>query len=1466
MKNKFILPLRIISITTVIALIFGSVVSWNISASNTMSFADSALREDVVLSLTEDSHGECFNVYYGENADDDGLAASSFDERFSLKNSYIQHNFSMSNVTDYWKQNNDYMSTALYGKGQYRDFEMSIEYKGTLNKSGYASGILLFGVTDPTNWVTNEGGGFSVRNYNEGNSYLNGFVDGVYKAQVDPKTDYNKTKHFINTWDYWYKMTVKVQGSEATVSIDAMTSGYEPYSYTYDLGSEYTGGYVGFAAPCQISKYRNFKIVDLGGEVTPPAEKYKNDFKSGEDLVGFDCYYATDAKNGLGLQEGWEPYWELVDGGIRRTANTVGKVSYDTDAYVSSLVYKERQYKNFELTVKTTRQESGGKGYMYPMIIFGQTDPAKHYKQAGGGIACFATAEGALCVSGEGIYQTSKAPTSGYYREGVHTFKISVKYGIATVEMIGASGETLPDPITVMVPEEYTGGYIALVGMANPCGFKNLSIKELLNADVQRITVESITRPADFETPTAVLGDELALPESVSVRCSDGETYDVPVKWSFDNYDRFTRGEYEITGDLESIRVDENRKRILTSGVTALMTVKVTGDKDLSPVKVACVGDSITYGDGPARLDNYPNLLQKALGGKYVIENFGVNGATLMESGDAPYTETDAFVESKAFEPNIVVIMLGTNDSKSQNWNQEQYFETDYLNLIKIYEELPSKPTVYIALSPSVTKSNYGITDEVVTGKIVPRQKKIAEQAGLTYIDINALTRGQTAWFSDGIHPNGEACGYIAKEIADNIMLPEPLRSITLNKTNAYIITGQSETFKVSYQPAVITESKDITWTSSDESIASVDENGKVTGIKAGKATITADCHGKTASVSVEIYAADAEITVPLTNEADMQAFDYYYTDDAANGYTKQFGWQNHWYLSGNGITRTDDTIGQMKWGDWNVASLLYNRQQYHNFDLTVDIHRKDKGEWQYPMIVFGIKDPTKYFNKSQGGVAVFVTAEGGIVVTGQINGETSGWITSKAPPDGSGYRRESVHTLNVKVEYNTVTVTLYGANGEPLPAPLTVELGDTDMDGYIALVGKANPCGFKNFKIKALLNNDLNMIKVEKAAETPSAVEVEVGTLTDDITFPEKVLAKATDGRSYSMPVIWDYDGYNRYKRGEYVLKGYFKDAIFVNERVQVLGNGKYAQITVKVTGDADLIDENTVRFDFNGMSELKKFKNYHSGIYGEPLEEKTAESTWELVDGKLVRLRSENFTTLQTGGWTSEKSKTEIASLVYTERKYKNFELEVDYKRGTCGFWWAMVGFAIEDPTRLITEENGGIATYFEQEGRPIFWSKVRNRSSLASPYTGFGYTSWHHLKLVVNNGVATVSVDGLEPDFSMVIPQEYLDGGYISLMCNANTATYDNLSIKALPDTPSSNLGYDASEYPEIKSIFVEEDVDEGIVFTERSGISPKTGEKPYMFSLSVLAAAMSLGAMLVIGEYRIYKGKNKTEVDL
>ena len=141
---------------------------------------------------------------------------------------------------------------------------------------------------------------------------------------------------------------------------------------------------------------------------------------------------------------------------------------------------------------------------------------------------------------------------------------------------------------------------------------------------------------------------------------------------------------------------------LLTLFAVLLSSCQDTKTLDKDPIKIACVGNSITYGSGMANreMNAYPKQLQHLLGDAYQVENFGVSGNTLLQKGDHPYWESEAYQKALAFTPDIVFIKLGTNDSKQQNRIYlDTDFEKDYAQLIQSFKAQNEHTRVCIAIA-----------------------------------------------------------------------------------------------------------------------------------------------------------------------------------------------------------------------------------------------------------------------------------------------------------------------------------------------------------------------------------------------------------------------------------------------------------------------------------------------------------------------------------------------------------------------------------------------------------------------------------------------------------------------------------------------------------------------------------------------------------------------------------------------
>lgn len=192
------------------------------------------------------------------------------------------------------------------------------------------------------------------------------------------------------------------------------------------------------------------------------------------------------------------------------------------------------------------------------------------------------------------------------------------------------------------------------------------------------------------------------------------------------------------------------------------------------PIKVACVGNSITYGSGIANRDrdSYPVQLQRMLGDKYLVGNFGKPGATLLNKGHRPYTQQQEYKDAMAFAGDIVVIHLGVNDTDPRNWpNYRDEFITDYRALIDSFRVVNSKCRILIArLTPIADRHprfESGTRDW--HDEIQFAIEKVAQYTGVQLIDFHEPLYPYPQLLPDAIHPNAEGASLLAKTVYEGI-------------------------------------------------------------------------------------------------------------------------------------------------------------------------------------------------------------------------------------------------------------------------------------------------------------------------------------------------------------------------------------------------------------------------------------------------------------------------------------------------------------------------------------------------------------------------------------------------------------------------------------------------------------------------------------------------------------------------
>lgn len=186
-------------------------------------------------------------------------------------------------------------------------------------------------------------------------------------------------------------------------------------------------------------------------------------------------------------------------------------------------------------------------------------------------------------------------------------------------------------------------------------------------------------------------------------------------------------------------------------------------------IKVACVGNSVTFGYGITEKEKaYPAVLQQQLGVGYDVRNFGHSGTTLLEQGHRPYRQKPEYKDAMAFKADIVVIHLGLNDTDPRNWpNYNSRFDRDYQQLITDFRTANPNAKIWICLMSPIfdrhPRFQSGTRDwhEAIQKHI----QRIARANGTGLIDLHTPLYKRPDLFADALHPNGEGAAIIAQTV-----------------------------------------------------------------------------------------------------------------------------------------------------------------------------------------------------------------------------------------------------------------------------------------------------------------------------------------------------------------------------------------------------------------------------------------------------------------------------------------------------------------------------------------------------------------------------------------------------------------------------------------------------------------------------------------------------------------------------
>ena len=208
------------------------------------------------------------------------------------------------------------------------------------------------------------------------------------------------------------------------------------------------------------------------------------------------------------------------------------------------------------------------------------------------------------------------------------------------------------------------------------------------------------------------------------------------------------------------------KRTIVLFGLLLMVLTAVAGGK----IKVACVGNSVTWGMTIIDREKncYPAQLQKMLGDKYEVRNFGHSGTTLLQHGHRPYVDQQEYQEALNFKADLVIIHLGLNDTDPRNWPEySEEFNADYILLIDSFRQANPKAKIWICLMTPIFERHPRFESGTRDwhAQIQKHIRQVATATRVPLIDLNTPLYSRPDLLADAIHPNAEGAKIIAETV-----------------------------------------------------------------------------------------------------------------------------------------------------------------------------------------------------------------------------------------------------------------------------------------------------------------------------------------------------------------------------------------------------------------------------------------------------------------------------------------------------------------------------------------------------------------------------------------------------------------------------------------------------------------------------------------------------------------------------
>ena len=324
-----------------------------------------------------------------------------------------------------------------------------------------------------------------------------------------------------------------------------------------------------------------------------------------------------------------------------------------------------------------------------------------------------------------------------------------------------------------------------------------------------------------------------------------------------------------------------------------------------------------------------------------------------MQSGRAGYWCTASAKENQSFIATPYGYWDDFGKARSCNF------------IIKAFTDNETQTPVVEVESVSLNKSEMTLTEgksETLAATVTPEN---AENKSITWssnneavatVDVNGTVTAKSAGTAviTATSTNGKSAGCTVTVEKKQI----PVTEVRLSESTVGIVEGSTYKLTATVLPENTTDSKSVSWSSSNSEVATVDANGTVTAKRAGTAVITAtSTNGKTAGCTVTVSKKEIPITEISLDKSSATLTEGETTTLVATvlpentTYGKSVKWS-----SSNVAVATVDIMGKVTAKSAGTAIITATSENGKTASCTVTVNKKDTytglrdvdGNWMY--------------------------------------------------------------------------------------------------------------------------------------------------------------------------------------------------------------------------------------------------------------------------------------------------------------------------------------------------------------------------------------------------------------------------------------------------------------------------------------------------------------------------------------